>query len=463
MATHHVIIGGGPAAVNAIETIRQVETGTSRITLVSDEPPHARMTLPYWLAGTITREHTQTSDADTFRRLDVETRIPVRASHLNPQAKTVLLSDGSRLEFDQLLIATGASPMETPIPGADLPNVQPLWTLGHTEQVLSTVDGLPQPRVVLVGAGFIGFILLGAMFKRGWKMTVAEREDQVLPRMLDHGAAQQVQSWLAERGIDVHTKTSAQEIGQDDGRTTRVQLTSGCRVDADLVIIATGIQPNLQLTEGSGITVDQGILVNDRMQTNVPHIYAAGDVAQGPVLGSDETAIHAIQPTAVDHGRVAGANMAGGQVHYPGSLAMNVVDVCGLQCASFGNWNDPDAESTTVDNAAGYVYRKYMWREDQLVGAIFAGRANDMGMLTDVGMVKGILQTQTRLGPWRQHLIENPFDIRRAYIARGVAQKLTETTLIGQPASQRAYRFGNASPQRKPGPAHSLFVDTKEP
>ena len=457
---YHVIIGGGPAATNAAETIRLFDS-KSTITLICDEPAHSRMALPYWLAGNIPPEHTHTGNDAYFQKLSVDARIGTCVNKVDAKNNSLALSDGSTLDFDNLLIATGSSPLDPPIPGTDLPGVQPLWSLAHTQSALDAANGIDKPRIVLVGAGFIGFIVLNAMFKRGWQLAVVERERQVLPRMLDNGAAEILETWLANQGVAVHSGTSVSKIKQGDGNTKIVHLENGKKLDADIVIIATGIKTNLDLIDGSGIDTDQGILVNDQMQSNLSHVFAAGDVAQGPVLFSDKPEIHAIQPTAVDHGRVAGANMAGREVHYPGSLSMNITDVCGLQTASFGAWNDSSAEAMTISNAPGFVYRKLLWRGEQMVGAIFAGRANDMGMLTDVGMVKGILQTQTPLGAWKQFLAENPFDIRRAYVASGVADRLRKNTLLGQPTKGRQYQFGGAKPAVPKNPSHQVFVSTK--
>ena len=462
MAKQHVIIGGGPAATNAAETIRQFDAGESQITLISDEPAHSRMALPYWLAGNIPAEHTHTGDDAYFQKLNVQTRFGVRADKVDPQSNQVTLDDGSVLDFDNLLIATGSSPLAPQIPGTDLPGVQPLWSLAHTQQVLDDAAGLQRPRVVLIGAGFIGFIVLNAMFKRGWDLAVVEREAHVLPRMLDDAAAGYVESWLGQQGVAVHTSATVQQISAAGDGAKTVQLDNGTTIEAEIVIVATGIQPNLGLIDGAGIEIDQGILVNDQMQTNFPHVYAAGDVAQGPILFSDQPAIHAIQPTAVDHGRIAGANMAGHTVHYPGSLLMNVVDVCGLQTASYGAWNDPQAEAMTITNPSQHIYRKLLWHGDQIIGAIFTGHASDLGMLNDLGMVKGILQTQTPMGDWKKFLAENPFDIRRAYIATGVAKKLVETTLLGRPAQPRGFRFGNARPAVPENPAHAVYIGTKD-
>jgi NAD(P)H-nitrite reductase large subunit len=349
-----------------------------------------------------------------------------------------------------------------PIPGADLPGVLPLWTLAHTEAVLNATRGFVKPEVLFVGAGFIGFIVLNAMYKRGWKLHVAELADHVLPRMLDADSARLVEVWLRRKGVTLHLDTTVQKIESADDRK-RVILANGTTVECDVVIVATGIRPNLDLVLESEIKSDQGILVNDRMQTNFPFIYAAGDVAQGPDLYGDKPAVHAIQPTAVDHGRIAGANMAGQKVHYPGSLLMNILDCCGLQCASYGRWGEAGAEAMTIRNPDRSIYRKLLWTGDQITGAIFLGPANDLGMLTDVGMVKGIMQTRTPLGEWKEFLRANPFDIRRPYVAAKVAANLAGQTLLGRPSKARSYRFENRQPEPQVtnAAAHQVFVTAK--
>jgi NAD(P)H-nitrite reductase large subunit len=459
--TRHLIIGGGPAAINAIETIREFDGGNSQIMLVSDEPAYSRMVLPYYLADKIPQRQVFTADDAYYERLKVERRIGSTVTKIDPKAKVATLQDGSNLPFDDLLIATGASATIPPIPGANLPGVHPLWTLAHTESVLLAAKKLARPEVVFVGAGFIGFIVLNAMYKRGWKLHVVEMADHVLPRMLNADSAVLVEKWLQAKGVSLHLGTTAKEIKEANGRK-QVVLANGTTIAADLVIIATGIRANTDLVAGSGIAVDQGILVNDRMQTNFPFIYAAGDVAQGPDLLGDKPAVHAIQPTAVDHGRIAGANMAGCEVHYPGSLLMNILDACGLQCASFGRWSE-NAEAMTISNADRPVYRKLLWTGDQITGAVFVGPANDLGMLNDVGMVKGIMQTRTAFGPWKDYLRHHPFDVRRPYVGLQVARTLTGTTLLGRPSKPRQYRVDGlqAGPQVTQPQAHRDFVQSK--
>ena len=274
-------------------------------------------------------------------------------------------------------------------------------------------------------------------------------------------AAKIAKNWLQGRGVDVHTGVSVKAIEATDSGGKRIILSDGSEFETDIVVIGTGVRPNLDLVQGSSIKTDHGILVDDHLRTNVPGIYAAGDCAQGPNLLGGKPEIHAIQPTAVDHGRVAGANMAGQDVAYPGSLSLNVLDVCGLQCASYGHWDDLAADPITIHNPDGSIYRRLLLTDDRITGAIFVGQANDLGMLTDVGMVKGMIQTQTNLGEWKEFLQENPFDIRRAFIATRVPEKLAAISLLGRPTQNRHFRFQQTKATHEPGKAHSTYVNTK--
>ena len=212
---HHVIIGGGPAATNAIETIREFDGGQSTITLICDEPAHSRMALPYWLAGSIPEAHTHTGDAAYFTRLKVATRFGVRVAAVDPQRKTVTLARRQQARFRQSADRhrfVAAPPRRSPAPicrasSRSGRSPTPMRVLKYAE---SLQPAGRTPRVVLVGAGFIGFIVLNAMYKRKWQLAVVEREGQVLPRMLDAPAADHVRRWLATRDIPVHCGATVQ-------------------------------------------------------------------------------------------------------------------------------------------------------------------------------------------------------------------------------------------------------------
>lgn len=460
---NHVIIGGGPAAQSAIEAIRQLDKECG-LTVISNEPMYARMALPYFIAGEKPEELMFTASDDYFAKMKV-TFVNKAAAAIDTKAKTVSVNGSDQVNYDTLLIATGSSPVKLPIPGADLEGVMNLWTLDDARACANCIrEG---SKVVFIGAGFIGLIVLNALFKRKCELSVVEIADQILPRMLDSASSGLVEGWLHAKGVSVHTGNSVTGVSQLANGQKSVALKNGTTLTADLVIMSAGIRANIGFLNGSGLATDQGILVDDLLQTNVQGVYAAGDCAQGPDVLGDSKAVHAIQPTAVEHGKVAGANMAGRKTEYRGSLIINILDVCGLQCASFGNWGGDRQDAargkdfTAVTNATRPTYRKYVWKEKRIAGAIFVGRPDDLAMLNDVGMVKGLIQSKTNLGEWKKYLKENPFDVRRAYIGSGAAEKLLKTRLIGRDSKERGHRYQNLKPTKQVGRAHEILVSTK--
>lgn len=454
--TRHVVLGAGPAGINAIETIRQFDHDGS-ITLVSNEPAYARMALPYFVAKEIPEAQLLTASDPYFDRLQVDRRIGRRAAQIDPQARVVRLDDDTSVPFDNLLVATGSSPVVPPIPGANGKHIHNLWTLEDAQATMASAR-VQRPTVVLIGAGFIGLIILNALHKLGWRLALVELEGQILPRMLDRRGAAAAEAWLRSLGVDVYTGCRVQSI--EPGRKRRVVLSDGQKIDAHVVLLSTGIRPNLSFLNGSGIETDAGILVNQKMRTNVAGIYAAGDVAQGPNLLGGPPVIQAIQTAAVDHGRIAGANMAGQERDYPGSLIMNILDIAGLHCTSFGRWSET-VDTTVVWNAARPVYRKLVWEDTRLVGGIILGPIEDTTMLTDVGMLKGLIQAQTDLGNWKDYLKDRPWDLRRAYVASGAADRLLRRTTLGAASSARDYRFEDRGTRTGPGPHHAALTGTQ--
>jgi NAD(P)H-nitrite reductase large subunit len=451
MATRHVIVGAGPAGQNAIETIRALDPGAA-ITLVCDEPAYARMVLPYYLGGKVGEPGVLTGDDAWWQALRVETRFGVRAAGLDPAAHALRLEGGEALPYDRLLIATGSRTARPELAGADAPSVMNMWTLADARAFLAE----PRQSTVIVGAGFIAFTILDGIAARSRQVTFVEREPQVLPHMLDAHAARLLEDHLRGRGIAVRSGERVERIAGG-----AVELAGGESLAADAVILATGVQPNLELLAGSGVEVDHGILVDGRMQTSAPDVFAAGDVAQGPVLLSGGRRVLAIQPTAVDHGRVAGANMAGADVVYEGSLVMNVLAAQGIEAASFGRWEE-EGDTCVVENPSQHVYRKLVFggaRGDALVGGILLGPTVAVSGQNDAGMLKGLVQTGVALGPWKDYLKENPLDLRRAYVASGAAKQLLASSLLaGRATGGGGFRFPRLAPRRARSPHHATLV-----
>jgi NAD(P)H-nitrite reductase large subunit len=432
MATkRHVIVGGGTAGMNAITTIREIDHGASEVVLVADERPYSRMVLPYFLARDITESHVFTANPSRLAQLKVTPHLGRRAASLDTAANALTLDNGTVLEYDDLLIATGSSPVRAPVPGADGAAVHSFWTLDQARDVLKGITAGTQ--VAMVGAGFIAFTILNSILKLGAKLHIVEIAPQILPRMIDRTGAEIVEGWLKRHGVEVRTAAQLQAIEDVDGRK-RLRFQGSGDLEADLVIMATGIRPNLEWLSGSGIQVNRGIMVDDHLRSSVANVYAAGDVAEGRDFVSGEPAVHAIEPTAMEHGRIVGANMAGQPLAYRGSLLMNIVDVAHLEIASFGAWDGAGAEVSQAVKPERPAYRKLLWRGDRLIGAIILGVATDIWTTNDVGMLKGLVQSGSGLGPWKEYLRHNPFDIKKAFLASRTTAQLLPQKLLARPS-----------------------------
>jgi NADPH-dependent 2,4-dienoyl-CoA reductase/sulfur reductase-like enzyme len=285
----------------------------------------------------------------------------------------------------------------------------------------------------MVGAGFIAFTILNSVLKLGARLSIVEIASQILPRMIDRPGAEIVHSWLTRHGVEVRTGAHLQAIEPVDGGK-RLRFEESGDLQADLVIMATGIRPNLDWLAGSGVEVNRGVLVDEHLRSSLPNIYAAGDVAEGRDFVTGERAVHAIEPTAMEHGRIVGANMAGQPLAYRGSLLMNIVDVADLEIASFGAWDSATAEVSSVIKPDRPAYRKLLWQGDRLIGAIILGPSTDIWTTNDVGMLKGLVQSGAALGAWKEHLHRNPFDIKKAFLASRTTAQLLPQKLLARPS-----------------------------
>jgi NADPH-dependent 2,4-dienoyl-CoA reductase/sulfur reductase-like enzyme len=436
MPVRHLIVGGGTAGLNCIRTIREEERGErSEITLVAAERPYSRMVLPYYLGQSIAESHVYTATPASLAAWNVKPMLGRRATGLDTQNRTLTLDDGATVEYDDCLIATGSRAAKAPIPGADGPGVHSFWTLDEARKVIASVT--PGSHVVLVGAGFISFTILNAILSRGATLTVVEVAPRILPRMVDAQCADIVAAWLRKHGVAVRTGATVTGIEETRGKR-KLSFAQGKPLVADVVIMATGIRANLEWLDGSDIERSSepggGIIVDDHLRSSAPGVYAAGDVARGANLLTGAPEVHAIEPTAQEHGRVVGANMAGRDVAYRGSLVMNIVEVCHLDVASFGQWDDSSAEVYTATRSDRSQYRKLLFHGGRLTGAIICGPANDIWTTNDVGMLKGLVSTGVDLSAWKGHLEKNPFDVKPAFLATRTTRHLLPQTILGRPS-----------------------------
>ncbi|MBS0370000.1 MAG: NAD(P)/FAD-dependent oxidoreductase [Proteobacteria bacterium] len=409
----HLILGNGPAGVVAVEALRRAAP-RDEIVMVGceSEPSYSRMAIPYLLEGNIDESGTWLRKTpDHFGKLGVR-QLNARAVALDAAQQRVLFADGHFESYDRLLVATGSHPVRPPIPGVDLPEVQTCWTLADARAIAAHAK--PGARVIQLGAGFIGCIIMEALAKRGVELTVVEMGDRMVPRMMTPKAGGMIKRWVQEKGIRVVTSAGVERIERGDagGAPLTVKVSTGDLLPCDLLIVAAGVAPNIAFLDATPVHVAKGVLVDARMETSVPGIFAAGDVAEAPDLFTGAHLVSAIQPNAADQARVAAINMAGGNARMPGVLAINVLDTLGLISTSFGQWwGEPDGQGVEHVDEAAYRYLSLQFKDDVLIGA------TSIGMTQHVGALRGLIQGKLKLGPWKDVLLQAPQRFFEAYLA----------------------------------------------
>jgi NAD(P)H-nitrite reductase large subunit len=412
---NYVIIGNGPAGIIAAETLRKADAaGSIQVIGAEPETPYSRMAIPYLVAGNIEIDGTYLrKDAAHYRNLGIEL-VRGRVGKVDAKAKRLTLADGNTVAYDKLLIATGSSPAIPPISGMDLPNVHSCWTLEDARKIIATVK--PGTRVLQMGAGFVSCIVIDPLRKRGAKLMIVGSGDRMVPRMMTPGASKLIQKWVESRGISVSNNTRVDSLTAGVNGAIIANLNNGETIETDLVINATGVKANIGFLEGSGVATEYGVLVDEYLRSSQPDIYAAGDVAQAHDIATNGKTVNAIQPNAVDQGRIAALNMTGKTVEFKGGIAMNVLDVGGLVSSSFGRWWGADGgEHVEMMDEDHWRYLRLEFKDDVLVGA------TTVGLTQHVGVLRGLIQARVPLGEWKATLLKEPIRVMEAYLATAQA------------------------------------------
>ena len=311
----YVIIGGGLAGVAAADTIRRRDK-TGRLMLICAEPhpPYDRVPLSKgYLLGDIERDQVFLRPERFYERNKVELVLGQAVTALDLTTRQITLADGRQIAFEKLLLATGGRPRRLPIPGADLEGIYYLRNLEDSDAIRAALQGAR--RAVVIGGGFIGCEVATGLAQLGLATTVVELTPGVLSLVLDPETSGFIESFLRQQGITVLTHTAAAHFVGEQGRVRAVVTNTGAELEADLVAVGVGIAPNTELAAAAGLSVDNGVLVNEYLEA-APGVYAAGDIARyySPPLGRQLRVEH--YDVALQHGRIAGANMTGGQLSY---------------------------------------------------------------------------------------------------------------------------------------------------
>ena len=376
----YVIIGNSAAAVGCIEGIRKNDAKGS-ITVISDETHHvySRPLISYYLAGKVTPDNMIYRKKDFYEKNDVTTMFGVKATAIDPKKKTVTLDNGKSVEYDKLLVATGSSPFVPPVEG--LGSQSNVFTFLKYDSALG-IEKLvsPDAKVVIVGAGLIGLKAAEGLAPVSGSVDVVELAPRVLPMILDDEAAGPVQQRMEEHGVRFHLGIVADKVVGKDKVEKVILLKDGTQIECDILVMAVGVRPNVAEAKGAGVEVNRGIIIDDKMRTNVADIYAAGDVTEAVDLNTGERKIMALWPNAYAQGKAAGYDMSGAQTDFEGVFPMNAVGFFGLPIITAGI-QDGEGTQLLSKNEAGMM-RRFVVKDDRLVGMILVGDVDRAGIYT---------------------------------------------------------------------------------
>ncbi len=371
--TDYLIVGNGAAGTHAAEAIRKTDDA-GRITMVTDEdlPFYYRVRLNELIAGDVAEDDLLAKKKEWYRDQHIDLRTSARVEDGDAKNKILVTADGEKLRYDELLLATGSHSFVPPIKGSEKKGVFSLRSVQDARDIASWAEKVE--TVLLIGGGLLGLETGKGLRKLGKQVTVVEFFPRLLPRQLDVDGARRLQKIMEGMGFAFRLGAKTEEIG-GEGSVTDVLLEGGEKLPAQMVVISAGVRPNLELAEPLGLNHDKGIQVDDRLQTNQPHIYAAGDVAEYKGMP------YGIWPAAMEQGKIAGANMAGGDLVYEGTTMANTLKVVGVDLASAGNIDvENELDARVLNNPE--VYKKIVLENGRIVGCIMLGDTKGFNRVT---------------------------------------------------------------------------------
>jgi len=363
-----VICGAGIAGVAAAEAARKADP-QAEITLISNEAdwPYYRMNLTRYLAGEVAAADLALHPQSWYVEHGIALRRETTLSTLDLPHKELALLDGSRISFDKLVLAAGSHPFVPPFPGAGLANVTTLRTRPDADFILAACQDCG--AVVVIGGGLLGLETAGALAQRGAAVTVLENQAWLLPRQLNQSAGMLFLEQVKAMGIQVRTQAKTRLL-LGEGAVQAVELEDGTTLPAGLVILSAGIRSNLDLARQAGLAVNQGVLVNEHMQTSHPDVFAAGDVAeyQGVVYGT--------WAPSMGQGAVAGATAAAPQgeaAEFAGAPRSNTLKVLGIELFSTGQIAPQQPGDRLIETKKDGQYACFVFRGERMLGSILLG------------------------------------------------------------------------------------------
>ncbi len=372
----YLILGNSAAAVGCVEGIRQVDK-TGGITIVSSEPHHvySRPLISYLIRGKTDEQRMKYRGDDFYEKNGVQTFLGRTAVKIDPKEKKVFLDDGTVLDYDKLLVATGSRPFVPPAEGLDSVEKRfTFMTLDSAKALMAALTG--ESRVLIVGAGLIGLKCAEGISGKAASIDVVDLAGRILPSILDETGSALVMEHIEKQGVRFHLSTSVEKF--ENGTAF---LKNGEQLPFDILVMAVGVRPNTDLVREAGGEVNRGIVTDDCCKTTLPDVYAAGDCTESEDISAGVRRVLALLPNAYMQGETAGIDMAGGEKKYNKAIPMNAIAFWGLHIITAGSY---DGEAY-VDQKPG-AYKKLVTKDGLLKGYILIGDVARAGIYT--GMIR---------------------------------------------------------------------------
>jgi nitrite reductase (NADH) large subunit len=387
-----VVVGNGMAAARFCEELVERACGRYAIAVVGEEPRLAynRVLLSSLLADEITAADVELKPARWWRDRGVTVLYGHPATAIDPSIRRVRLANGATIPYSKLVIATGSRPIRLSIPGMDLPGVKVFRDFGDVADLRRAAKGA---RAVVIGGGLLGLEAAYGLAKGGAAVTLVHLMDRLMERQLDARAAQMLAHEVEARGVEVLLGAETTHV-EGRRRVEAVRLADGRVIAADLLVVAVGVRPNADLARAAGIDVNRGILINDRLESSVPGIYAIGECAEhgGQCYGL-------VEP-AYEQARVLAQRLAGRDTRYPGSVIATNLKVSGVKVFSAGDFLGAfGTEAIVLSDPGLKSYKKLVIADDRLVGAVLFGDTADGPWYLD------LIRTGSPIGRIRDDLV----------------------------------------------------------
>jgi NAD(P)H-nitrite reductase large subunit len=374
----YVILGNSIAALTAVRAIRSLDKD-GQVTIISAENhlPYSKVLLTHYIAGHVELRNMYLTDPEEIDRLGVRVIYGTKAVDINREKGEAILEDGRSIAFDSMLAATGGSPiMEASTTAFGEIGLRRIEDADKIIEVAKSGG-----KILIAGGGLVGVKLACALSEAGYSSDIIIKSAHILSKAADEEAALRIQLHMNSKGIRIITGANIERVEKTDDRSIAI-LNNGQKVDCDMVVYCKGVRPNMNFM-GNDACNNEGIITNEYMMTKIPGVYAAGDVACTMEITENAYLNTSIWPNAIEQGRIAGLNMAGGKYEFRGSLSRNSLEILGLPFIRMGITNEKKSQRD-LDykiESEGNNYKKLVYRNGKLAGALLLGDVYEAGRL----------------------------------------------------------------------------------